>query len=229
MNMEMLILDVETTGLDPARDRVVEIGYAVTNLTETLQSGSCLVNPGIPIPPSASAIHHLLDCDVLDASDLDGAIKTLPGLLPAAYVAHNAPFDASFLPMLHGPWLDTRRIARRYMPELPEFSNQFLRYALKLDVPRDTVAHRALGDCIVTAALLRYLLIGPAKADFEGRPLPEFIAQQQTPVLLHTVGFGKHKGLLWSEVPRGYLDWLAKNPQGEDGDLAYTVQHYLRR
>ena len=227
--MDFLIIDTETTGLDPARDRVVEIGYAVTSLTETLQSGSCLVNPCVPIPPSASAIHHLLDEDVKDAPILDEAIKTLPGLLPAAYVAHNAPFDASFLPMLHGPWLDTKRIARRYMPELPEFSNQFLRYALKLDVPRDTVAHRAEGDCIVTAALLRYLLNGPAKADLESQAFPAFIAQQQTPVLLHTVGFGKHKGILWSEVPRGYLDWLAKNPQGDDGDLSYTVHHYLGR
>ena len=227
--MEMLILDVETTGLDPARDRVVEIGYAVTDLNETLQSGSSLVDPGIPIPPAASAIHHLLDEDVAGAPNLDAAIKTLPGLLPAAYVAHNAPFDASFLPMLHGPWLDTRRIARRYMPELPEFSNQFLRYALKLDVPRDTVAHRAEGDCIVTAALLRYLLNGPAKADFEGQALPEFIAQQQKPVLLHTVGFGKHKGLLWSEVPRGYLDWLAKNDRDSDEDTRYTTHYYLGR
>jgi exodeoxyribonuclease X len=228
--MEFLTIDSETTGLDPARDRVVEVGYALTSLTETLQSGSVLVNPGIPIPPSASAIHHLLDEDVKDAKVLDEAMKSLPELpLVSAFVAHNAPFDASFLPMLRGPWLDTKRVARRYMPELPEFSNQFLRYALKLDVPRDTVAHRAEGDCIVTASILRYLLNGPAKADFEGQDLHAFIDQQSKPVLLHTVGFGKHKGILWSEVPRGYLDWLSKNPQGDDEDLSYTVRHYLGR
>jgi exodeoxyribonuclease X len=226
--MEILVIDVETTGLDPAKDRVVELGYAVTDLHETLQSGSCLVNPGIPIPPEASAIHHLIDSDVAGAVNLETAVKMLP-LSPAAYVAQNAPFDASFLPMIPGPWLDTKRIARRYMPTLPEFSNQYMRYALKLDVPRDTVAHRAEGDCIVTAALLRYLLNGPAKADFESQSLESFVAQQSLPVLLHTVGFGKHKGILWSEVPRGYLDWLAKNQQGNDEDLAYTVHHYLGR
>lgn len=226
--MEMLILDVETTGLDPARDRVVELGYAVTDLTETLQSGAFLVNPGMPIPPEASAIHHLIDEDVADAGSLDDAINELPGLMSAFYASHNAPFERKFLPLC-GPWLDTRRIARRYMPELPHFSNQYLRYALKVNVPRDTVAHRAEGDCIVTAALLRYMLNGPAKADFERQTLPEFIAHQEKPLLLHTVGFGKHKGLLWSDVPRGYLDWLAKNPQGEDGDLDHTVQHYLGR
>jgi exodeoxyribonuclease X len=227
--MQFLVIDVETTGLDPETNGVVELGWALTDLEKTLDSGACLVNPGIPITPEASACNHIIDEDVAGACNLEHAVAGLPLKDAAALVAQNAPFDASFLPMLHGPWLDTKRIARRYMPELPAFSNQYLRYALKLDVPRNTVAHRAEGDCIVTAALLRYLLNGKAKADFERQPMADFIDQQTHPVLLHSVGFGKHKGILWSQVPRGYLDWLSKNPQGNDIDLLYTVQYYLGR
>ena len=62
------VLDIETTGLDPAKDAICEIasvdmvkGGGVTNRMSTF------VNPGRPIPPSASAIHHILDEDVKGA------------------------------------------------------------------------------------------------------------------------------------------------------------------
>ena len=228
--MECLVLDVETTGEDAAMDKVCELGWAITSESNLVRSGSRLVNPGMPISPGASAVHHLVDGDVAEGLMLEEAM--LGALLeeerdPDVYVAHNAPFDSAFLPMVKGPWLDTLRMARRYLPEAPRHSNQFLRYYLKLDVPRTAVPHRAEGDAVVTAALLRYLLNGPAKADYERQPIADFISQQNEPVLLHTVGFGKHKNKLWSQVPRDYLQWLSRNSEGSDPDTMFTVRHYL--
>lgn len=225
--MEFLVLDVETTGLDPKVDKVCEVGWCATTETVGIFSRSYLVNPGIPISPGASAVNHLVDADVAEAMTLDQ-------LASANYfwdwgfpVAHNAPFDSAFLPMVKGPWLDTKRMALRYLPELESHSNQFLRYYLKLDVPRTLVPHRAEGDAVVTATLLRYLLNGPAKADYERQPIADFIAQQAEPVLLHRVNFGKHKGKPWAQVPRDYLQWLERNSQDSDEDTQFTVRHYL--
>lgn len=228
--LTFLILDCETTGMSPEADQVVELGFAVTDLTETITSGAYLVKASVPITPEASACHHLLDCDLELAVPLAERLAWLrPGptwRAAAAYAAHNAPFDRSFLPQLTDkPWLDTLRLAKRYL-DAPSYSNQALRYRLKLDVPREFNAHRAEGDCVTTAALLRHLLNGPAKADFERLGLEGFLALSESPLLLRTCGFGKHMGTPWKDVPKSYLSWILG--QGSfDADVNYTAETYL--
>ncbi len=227
-----LILDTETTGIDHEKDRVIEIGFAATNLQNLLGDGSQLVNPGVPISAEASACHHMVDEDVEDCLPLEEVLAAMSEDWAlwgeaCAYVAHNAPFDRGFLPKLTDkPWLDTYRMSKRYLPELPHHANQFLRYHLRLDVPRDIPAHRALGDCIVTAALLRYLLTGPAAGDFERLGVAEFVKFVDGPLLLSTVNFGKHAGKKWAEVPRDYLAWMLRTG-GFDPDTTHTAEHYL--
>jgi len=235
-----LVVDTETTGIDPATCRVVELAWVLTNLTGPLAAGSTLVNPGCPIPPEASAVHHLVDADVADAPDLALAIKMMcsqlraEGLGVSAFAAHNAAFDSAFLPSLKGgrPWICTYRLARRLMPDLPAYGNQYLRYALHLDVPeaQGLAAHRALADTYVTAALLRHLM----RQVLEGSGWPSepeaFAAFLDQPLLLKTVGFGKHKGQPWSAVPRSYLTWIlgAGGMTDLDIDTKHTAQHYLK-
>lgn len=227
-----LVLDCETTGVDPAGDQVVELGYVGTDLERVRFQDAHLVRPTVPISPEASAVHHLVDDDVKDAGTLADAIyamreETAGCEPPVAYVAHNATFDRSFLPMLTDkPWLDTLRMALRYLPELPKHGNQFLRYALKLDVPRDIGAHRALGDCVTTAALLRWLLAGPAREDFERLGVAGFAAHVDSPLVLQVCRFGKHAGKPWAEVPRDYLAWMLRTG-GFDADTEFTAKHFL--
>lgn len=229
----ILVLDCETTGVDPATDGVVEVGFCATTLTEQLDAGAVLVDPGVPISAEASAVHHLIDEDVAGQPCLADALAALAEDWPvwgeaAAYSAHNAPFDKGFLPGLRDrPWLDTYRAARRYLPDLPKHSNQYLRYALKLDVPRDAASHRALGDTIVTAALLRYLLAGPAREDFERLGVEAFAAFVDGPLLLTTCTFGKHAGKPWAEVPADYLAWMLRQQRGFDADATFTAEHFL--
>ena len=235
MNASMfIVIDTETTGTDPAVDQVVELGYVGTDMQGVRFQDSCLVKPTVPISAGASACHHLIDDDLASAPPLSTALEALKhetdGCEEAIfYVAHNAPFDKSFLPTLTDkPWLDTYRMAKRYLPELPHHTNQFLRYHLRLDVPRNIPAHRALGDCIVTAALLRYLLNGPANANFERMGTKEFELFIDSPLLLQTVAFGKHAGRKWAEVPRDYLAWMLRTG-GFDADTTYTATTYLEK
>lgn len=239
---KFLVLDTETTGTEPATCQVVELAWVLTSLDAAgpLAAGTTLVNPGCPIPPEASAVHHLVDEDVAGSPDLALAIKMMCQHLReehqgvSAFAAHNAAFDSAFLPSLKGgrPWLCTYRLARRLLPDLPAFGNQFLRYALKLQVPeaQGLAAHRALADAYVTAALLRNLLAQVVDKPGWAQDLEGLAQQLDAPILLKTCGFGKHKGQPWAEVPRSYLQWML-GPGGMkdlDVDTKHTAQFYLR-
>jgi hypothetical protein len=89
------VIDIETTGTDPVHDDVIEIasvdmvrGGGITNAMDTL------VRPSRPIPPGASAAHHLIDADVQNAPLVGQAIERFKGA--DFYVAHNAAFEQSF-------------------------------------------------------------------------------------------------------------------------------------
>jgi exodeoxyribonuclease X len=163
------VLDTETTGLSPETDRVVEIAAVpvvgalvdpTTGLTQWRvgDGASSLVRPGIPIPPEASGVHHIIDSDVADAPQLGEALDRVLGPLWGGQVeicaAHNAKFDRGFLPPLQTKrWLYTWRTSMHVWPDAPSHKNMVLRYWRGIDLPREG-AHRALADATVTAHLL---------------------------------------------------------------------------
>jgi DNA polymerase-3 subunit epsilon len=96
--IDVALLDVETTGRDASVDRVVELGIVVGRRGEVVAKYNWLINPGMPIPAEVTAIHHITDEMVADkprfetvAHEIAAALK---GCVPAAY---NALFDRAFL------------------------------------------------------------------------------------------------------------------------------------
>ena len=236
-NSNFLVMDTETTGIDPATCKVVEFAWVLTSLIGPLAAGTSLVNPGCHIPPEASAVHHLVDADVANEPLLEAVLADLPlqlrGLKVHAFVAHNAAFDSAFLPSLRQlPWLCTYRLARRLMPDLPAFGNQYLRYALGVDVPeaQGLAAHRALADAYVTAATLRHLVGSIVDDPAWPQDVTTLAAYLAQPILLKTCGFGKHKGQPWASVPRSYLTWMlgAGGMTDLDIDTRHTAEFYLK-
>jgi exodeoxyribonuclease X len=232
-DLTYLVVDTETTGLDPVSCRVVSIAGVWTRPgTETGRRETFLVDPGIPIPPEASAIHHIVDRHVQGAPALAQVLPVFQGQDFDAYVAHNAAFDFGFLPACGRPVLCTMRLARKLWPALPKFSNQYLRYALHLEVPEaeGLPAHEALADALVTARLL----LRELETLQERAGLPQFtgiqdlIAWADSPNLLEVCRFGnKHRGTPWSQVPKDYLRWMQREVKDMDADLRHTVDHYL--
>ncbi|MDE0694323.1 MAG: 3'-5' exonuclease [Boseongicola sp.] len=103
-----VVVDVETTGLDSERDRIVTLAMIevdMTRLTETTEPQDCIVrtmqqtfDPGIPIPAAASRIHGLRDRDVRGHPSFEsraGEIRDFIGTLPL--IGHNVSFDKKFL------------------------------------------------------------------------------------------------------------------------------------
>lgn len=95
---DIALLDVETTGRDAGVDRVVEVGVVIGREGTIVLRKNWLVNPGVPIPASASEIHGIKDDDVKDAPSFgaiaDELAEVLRAKVPAAY---NANFDKTFI------------------------------------------------------------------------------------------------------------------------------------
>ncbi|BDU76133.1 exonuclease domain-containing protein [Mesoterricola sediminis] len=233
-DLTFLVMDTETTGLDPRADKVVSIAGVWTRMGEGgFRRESFLVDPGIPIPPEASAIHHIVDRHVAGAPTLAQVLPVFQGDDFHAYVAHNAAFDFGFLPSQGRPVLCTMRLARKVWPRLARYSNQYLRYFLRLEVPEaeGLPAHEALADALVTSRLLLAELAWLAENPQPGvETLADLIAWTEAPNLLEICNFGsKHRGTPWAQVPRDYLAWMKREVRDMDPDTRHTVEHYLQR
>ncbi len=93
-----IAFDTETTGLEPERDRIVEIGAIKFDYRGIISRFSVLMNPGFPMPKEASNVNGITD-DQLKGKPPPEAI--LPDFLRfidnGIVIAHNAPFDISFV------------------------------------------------------------------------------------------------------------------------------------
>ena len=236
-NLTYLVVDTETTGLDPQACRVVSVaGVWARPGAGILRRESFLVDPGVPIPPEASAVHHIVDRHVQGAPLLAKVLPIFQGSDFDLYAAHNAAFDFGFLPAAGRPVLCTLRLAKKLWPGLPRHGNQYLRYALKLEVPEaeGLPAHEALADALVTARLLLFELETIRTGAVPGLPpletLHDLVAWADAPNLLATCQFGnKHRGTPWAKVPKDYLAWMKREVRDLDADTRYTVEHYLRQ
>lgn len=224
-------IDFETTGLPTEADphAICEIGWCDVvwhrDSVEIASPGSTLIFPARPISLEAMAVHHIRDVDVVNAPRID---TELPKLMQGAdaFCAHNIDFEQAFFGGGDKPWVCTYKSALRIWRDSPEHSNQVLRYFLKLDEGSDfdrdlaTPPHRAAADAYVTAHVLSHLL-GSASFD-------DLVRWSSGPALLLRVGFGKHAGMLWQDVPHGYLDWVIKNFD-DNRDVRATARYYLNQ
>ena len=207
--MRAIFYDTETTGLNPSNDRIIEI--AAYDPKED-RSFEYLVNPGIPIPPEATAIHKITDEMVSESPDFrevgNKFIEFCDG--DVVLIAHNNDnFDVHFLrnefkrhDIQMSPWkfLDSLKWARRYRPDLPKHSLPFLREIYR--IPENN-AHRALDDVIVLHKVFSLMT--------DDLPMEEIYSLLNSPRKISHMPFGKHQGKPLDKVPDNYVRWLASS------------------
>jgi DNA polymerase III alpha subunit (gram-positive type) len=113
-------IDTETTGIKAGYDKCVQIGVVRFEGGKVVDSGACEINPGMPIPPSATEIHGITDEMVKDAPTIEEWFsdprtkRLLEGAQPGAY---NASFDRNFVPPFGDdwtwPWVDSLSLVRK--------------------------------------------------------------------------------------------------------------------
>ena len=141
--------DIETTGLDPKSDRIVEIGAVKFDKRGLIARFSALINPGIPMPAEAGRVNNISDEMLRGKPCLE---QILPDFLlfisSTVLAAHNAPFDCGFINEklktgLPNPIVDTLVFSRDIFPGRRSYSLQNL--AAELGIPA-LDAHRAEDD-----------------------------------------------------------------------------------
>lgn len=228
MTSRIAVIDLETSGLSAAE------GHAVCECGRTdLIAGddghwmigataSTLVNPGRSIPPEACAVHHITDKDVEGApSWIEAQHSHLTNGNPTVYAAFQMKFDRQWFEPIGVQWICVYKCALTLAPNAPGWSNQILRYWLKLQVDPDISQppHSAGSDTHVTAHLLRRML---TKATPE-----QLIEISSRPVLLPRLTFGKHAMQPCETIPDGYWRWVMQ--QDFDEDVKHTAFHYLNQ
>lgn len=166
----LAVIDFETTGTNAELDRIIEVGVVCFHRGELTRREGLLINPGMPIPAEATAVHQITDQEVEGAPSFAEALpaiqEMLAGHLPVAY---NASFDRGFLlaevernldalsgerpPALRSDvtWLDPLIWAREILKD--QKSRKLGDVAAHFGIPLEQ-AHRAAGDAEATGWVL---------------------------------------------------------------------------
>ncbi len=163
--LNFVALDFETTGLKPQNSRVIEVGLAKIENGEITETFATLINPGVPLPYSITMLTGITQDDLEFAPTFEEvAHQIIQFIGEAPIVAHNAPFDFSFLQnelKLSGfespenKALCTAKIARRLFPEMPKKSLAALSRKFAI---RNKNTHRALSDAVTAAKVFLKML-----------------------------------------------------------------------
>ena len=167
------VFDIETTGVDPVRDRIVELAAVRIKCDGELEHFSTLINPGRPIPARASAVHHITDDMVKSAPFFEDIADDFHAFIAdSILVAHNARFDLSFIqesffrsgfPLWEGKTLDSLKLVRTTHPGLPSYKLQHLRGYFGLVSTPGMNPHRAAADVEWTRQLLEIIMTAMMK------------------------------------------------------------------
>ena len=168
MNRTYVALDLETTGLDPERDAIMEVGAVRFRTTldggsiqaQVLDTWSSLVNPGRPIPIQIQQLTGITHDEVMRAprfSQVINQVRRFVGHHPV--VGHNVSFDLEFLRSHDLPLsnlaVDTFELASILLPHAARYSLTKLGEVFGLP---NLCSHRALDDALATKDLFVALL-----------------------------------------------------------------------
>ncbi|MBE5787947.1 MAG: PolC-type DNA polymerase III, partial [Clostridiales bacterium] len=160
----IIVLDFETTGLNTAKDRIIEIGAVKLAHGQVVDSYGTLVNPGMILPSKIVEITHITDQMLRDAPPITEALPKLLEFMDGCPIAaHNAKFDCAVLQSelsrqgltYDAPQLDTLTLSRKMYPELK--SHKLGSVCKRLGVSLKD-AHRAVNDAAATAQCLARMI-----------------------------------------------------------------------
>ena len=161
---DYVVLDLETTGLSPASDEIIDIAAIRYISGAKVSEFSTLVKPSIPIPQEITDITGITDDMVADAPGIDEALDGLSMFLNPddLVVGHNVGFDVRFLAAAYS------RIGKEFMPEAfdicavsrmlyPELPKHRLIDLMKAFGIRESQSHTAYDDCEMCNACLQHM------------------------------------------------------------------------
>lgn len=165
MIQDYVCLDLETTGLDPKTDKIIEIGAVKVRNGEIVDTFQSFVNPGRMLPKKIVELTGICDEDLKDAISIE---KVIPHFLEFTgedcFLGHSVLFDYSFIKKAvvnidrknkyEKFGIDTLKITRKHLASLESRRLSYLCAYYGIEQK----AHRALGDAMATHFLYQKLL-----------------------------------------------------------------------
>lgn len=232
----VLVLDTETTGIDPDVDDIIEYSNSIFDDNNEISNLTARFKNTVPIPAIASSVHFITEEDLINEPTYKDSVDIIEGMfgITKYYVGHNVVFDRTMLDANHRrhagyvfepfsndkKWICTLRMAKKLFAQNADYSNltlSFLWFKLELnkECTKTIIPHSAEDDVYMCARVLEKMI--HILANYEafdimapdlGKEIKEFIEE---PILYLYMPFGKHKGLKMSDVPADYLRWMLMN------------------
>lgn len=196
MTNSYVCIDLETTGLDPKRDKIIEIGAVKVEQNTIVEEWETFVNPDRKLEERIVELTGICDGQLADAPQMEEVLpKLLSFIGDNILLGHSVLFDYSFVKKaavnerltFERNGIDTLKIARKYLPELESRSLGYLCQYYGIT----HCAHRALADARATVSLYQKLAERFfEKEETEGdkslfRPKPlRYQAKRDTPITI---------------------------------------------
>ena len=237
LHAPLACFDLETTGTDPARDKIVEIAIARVEPEGGRRTYARRVNPGRPIPPEATAVHGIGDADVRDAPSFRQIAGEVLEMLSGADLAgfNVRRFDVPLLEReLREAGCDLALKGRRVLDAMAIFHRKEprdLSAAVRFFLGRDhDGAHGSAADAeaaldVLDAQLARYDDLPREVPGLDAwlNPVPPGAVDRTGKFVVRdgqvVFAFGKLRGRALREVARverDYLLWILKQDFPED-------------
>jgi DNA polymerase-3 subunit epsilon/exodeoxyribonuclease X len=232
-----IILDTETTGTSE-EDRVIQLGYMVLGAKE-IEVHNEFCSSHIPISFGAMEVHGItpemiegkVECIDTEAYKRLQELNTQDNYM----IIHNAPFDLKMLEKegfeIEMKVIDTLRVAKHVYEDEEAHRLQYFRYKMGLykyekeeadKLGIEVKAHDAIGDVLVLKLFLSKLKESVMQKYPSENPVEKMVDLTNTPILIKTFRFGKHKDKTLQEVAQsdaGYLRWMLSSMDNLDDDM----------
>ena len=183
------VLDLETTGLNPKQDRIIEIGAVKVCAGKVTDSFQTLVNPGRVLEERVCELTGIRNEMLQEAPEIEMVLQPLLDFIGEDVpVGHRILFDYSFVKraavnhklVFEKKGIDTLKLARKFLPELESRRLEYLCTYYGIS----HTAHRALGDAQATAVLYEKLAELFYEADEKAfQPIPlVYQVKKETPI-----------------------------------------------
>lgn len=190
----IVALDIECTGKDPLKDKIIEIGLVRIYPDGRQEAWQSFVNPRVAIPTEITVLTGITDADVSGAPTIQDLIPQLQLFLSdgIGVVGHNIAFDLAFLSQAGVRTaglisIDTFRLAQLFFPAARSMNLQILCEDAGIDVG---TTHRALDDTRLSLLLYRELIIRARALNTYGQIVLEFLAAAEPVASIFSQFFG---------------------------------------
>lgn len=217
-----VVFDIETTGLNAAREEITEIGAVKITAGKITDRFSQLINPGREIPPKIIELTGITNEMVADMPDIS---EVLPRFLEfcegCAVVAHNAGFDTGFIRqksarlglIFDNKVLDTLRLSRELFPENAKHTLDAVAKRLGVSLENH---HRAVDDAEATAQIfLKFTEIINERTNALGEinidAKPELIKNQRYHIIILAKNYTGLKNL-YKLISESNLKYFYRKP-----------------